>query len=150
MIPTLIDIGSLWKVLPPGVHDTTLIEIKKTFATNDHRQHLFNGLESAIKALHRAGCRTIYLDGSFVTEKPLPGDYDACWCPDGVDINLLDPVFTDFSNRRRAQKLKYYGELFPSTIEAVPGRVFLEYFQKDKFTGNPKGMLCIKLKDKID
>ena len=33
MIPELVDIGSLWKVLPPGVHNATLDEVEKIFST---------------------------------------------------------------------------------------------------------------------
>ena len=132
MIPKLIDIGSPWKVLPPGVHDATLSEIEETFASNEHRIRLFSGFEKAVKALFKAGCRTIYLDGSFVTGKPLPRDYDACWCPSGVNLQKIDPVLLDFKNKRAAQKQKYYGELFLTNKTACPGKFFFDYFQEDK------------------
>jgi len=41
MIPELVDIGSPWKVLPPGIHDATLDEVEGRFATNEHRKRLF-------------------------------------------------------------------------------------------------------------
>lgn len=141
MIPKLVDIGSPWKVLPPGVHDAPLQKIEDVFATNNHRIYLYNGFKGAVKALCKAGCKTIYLDGSFVTGKPLPRDYDACWCLSGVDLQKLDPVLLDFSNERAAQKQKYCGELFPTNTMACPSRFFLDFFQTDRFTGKAKGII---------
>ena len=37
--------------------------------------------------------RRVYLDGSFVSAKLIPGDFDACWDEDGVDFDSIDPVF---------------------------------------------------------
>ena len=48
----------------------------------------------------------MYIDGSFVTVKLEPRDYDACWDIDGVNVEALDSVFLDFSKGRRAQKRK--------------------------------------------
>ena len=93
-----------------------------------------------------AGCQRLYLDGSFVTGKPKPGDYDVCWDPHGVDPRLMDPVFGDFSNKRAAQKAKYGGEFFPSSARvAEVGRTFLEFFQLDKFSGKQKGIILVSL-----
>jgi hypothetical protein len=54
-----------------------------------------------------------FLDGSFVTAKPLPVDYDACWDPAGINPAKLDPVFSDFSNKRQAQKDEVQGGILP-------------------------------------
>lgn len=104
------------------------------------------GLKEALQALAAAGCRTLYIDGSFVTAKELPGDFDGCWDSEGVDGDLLEPVLLDFSNRRAAQKAKYGGELFPSVALADPaGNTFLDFFQIDKATGDAKGIIAIDL-----
>jgi hypothetical protein len=88
----------------------------------------------------------VLLDGSYVSSKALPGDYDACWEPDGVDFGKLDPVFAEFANGRTSQKAKFKGEFFPSTMVAADiGRVFVEFFQVDRFTGNRKGILSISI-----
>jgi hypothetical protein len=145
MIPKLVDIGSPWKVLPPGIHEASLTEIKIRFANTPHRKKLFNGFRNAIKALKQAGCFYIYLNGSFVTEKPEPEDFDACWCTENVDFDKLDPVLLTFDNKRTAQKRKYYGELFPSISLADSEKVFLDFFQVDRFTGKPKGIIYLKL-----
>ena len=145
MIPELVEIGGPYKVLPDGVHVATLNEVEEAFATNEHRRKLFNGLKAAISAFKKAGCKTILVDGSFVTDKEKPGDYDACWYTDNVDIGKLDPVFFNFDNKREKQKYKYLGEFFPSSTLADGSNTFEDYFQRDKYTGKKKGIICINL-----
>jgi len=144
VIPDFVDIGGLWKVLPPGVHDATLEEVETRFALSDHRKRLFAGFKEGVLALRKAGCRKIFLDGSFVTEKPIPYDFDVCWYTMGVDIAKLNPVFLDFSDNRKKQKERFRGEFFPSNCLADGKHLFLDFFQIDKATGNAKGMICIK------
>ena len=102
MIPTLVDLGppAPWPVLPPGIHDASIDEIEVRFATTPHRRWLFEGFRRVAQALTDAGCSTLYLDGSFVTAKPHPGDYDGCWDHLGVDLVSLDPVLLRFENKR--------------------------------------------------
>ena len=54
-----------------------------------------NGLRAALVNLKGAGCQTAYINGSFVTRKELPNDYDACWEETGVDPEALRPRSTD-------------------------------------------------------
>ena len=145
MIPESINIGGVWNVLPPGVHDASLREVEQRFAANEIREALYDGFNRGVRALESAGCRTIFLDGSYVTDKPRPGDFDACWEPAGVDHSRLDPVLLDFSHGRRRQKMKYGGEFFPSSAGADGSRTFVEYFQTDKDTGKAKGIVRIRL-----
>ena len=99
----------------------------------------------ALQNLAAAGCRRAYLDGSFVTGKPFPGDFDACWESSGVDVGRLDPVLLIFKNKRELQKRKYLGELFISHGLADGENRFLEFFQIEKYTGEPKGIIGIEL-----
>ena len=146
MIPALVPIkGAPWDVLPPGVHPATLTEVATTFATNPKRRLLYDGLLLAAMALRMAGCDRLYLDGSYVTAKTIPGDYDGCWDPVGVDHTKLDPVLLDFSNKRQAMKNKFGGEFFPSNAPNTPPQTFLDFFQIEKFTGQTKGILLIVL-----
>lgn len=132
--------------LPPGIHPASWDEIVTRFTTNSRRRELLDGLLDALRSLRQAGCRTAYLDGSFVTAKDLPGDFDACWEIAGVDPGRLDRELLDFSNRRAAQKARYGGELFPAETAAEPaGTTFLDYFRRDRDTGEPKGIIAIDL-----
>ncbi|HEV3079165.1 MAG TPA: hypothetical protein VGY66_05275 [Gemmataceae bacterium] len=95
-----------------------------------------------------AGCRRAYIDGSFVTRKQRPGDYDGCWETTGVDLRKLDPVLLTFDQGRAAQKAKYGGEFFPARFtEGGSGTTFLEFFQTDKETGAPKGIVILQLRE---
>jgi hypothetical protein len=134
--------------LAAGIHWTIWTELEARFGFSDRRRQLLVGLRSAVRALRAAGCRKVYIDGSFVTAKHEPGDYDACWDIEGVDVESLDAVFLDFSNGRRAQKRKYFGEFFPAQMpEGATGRLFLEFFQTDKETGKPKGIVALNLQE---
>ena len=116
------------------------------YATNKRREQLLDGLRAAIDSLHAAGCRRVYLNGSFVTDKEAPGDFDACWEAGGVDPDGLDPVLLDFSALRAAQKAKYGGELFPAEVAAERGGMrFVDYFQRDRISGERKGIVAIDL-----
>jgi hypothetical protein len=98
-----------------------------------------------VDALRQAGCTTLYLDGSFVTGKPHPDDFDGCWEIAGVDPTLLDPILLQFANKREAQKKKFLGEMFIAAMPGGFGLTFLEFFQLEKFSGRPKGILRVQL-----
>ncbi len=102
----------------------------------------------ALDALKAAGCLWAYIDGSFVTAKDEPGDFDACWDMYGVDPFRLDPVLLTFEPGRLTQKIKYGGELSPAqaTADGVSGKTYIEFFQKDKETGETKGIVAIDLR----
>lgn len=138
--------GSPWNILPPGIHSYSLQEFELVFVTNPTRRKQYYGLLQALSLLQYADCQTVYIDGSYVTEKPDPGDYDACWDPTGVDIKELDPIFLDFDNFRANQKKAFEGEFFPATAKADnKGHNFIDFFQIEKFTGSKKGIIKIDL-----
>jgi hypothetical protein len=142
----MIDIGAPWKVLPPGVHEASLTEVDARYGMNEVRKKQMIGLRKSLKALQGAGCKAVFLDGSFVTEKENPGDFDLCWLSVGVDERKLDPVILDCSGEgRNKQKAKYDGEFFPLTASVLSGGFFFNFFQKDKFTQKPKGIIRIAL-----
>ena len=117
--------------LPAGVYEATWGELVTHYGYTPHRLALLAGLKAAVDALRAAGCRRVYIDGSFITTKDVPGDFDACWEVDGVELAHLDPVLLTFANRREAQKRKYGGELFPADWAAdAMGTNFLHFLSK--------------------
>ncbi|MBM3783186.1 MAG: hypothetical protein FJW30_02440 [Acidobacteria bacterium] len=133
--------------LPPGIHFATWAQIEERFSFNSRRARLLAGFREACEVLRKAGCRLVYLDGSFVTTKGHPGDFDACWDIQHVDEDALDTVFWDFSQGRAAQKRRFLGEFFPAQLpEGATGRAFVEFFQVNKLTGEPKGIVAIRLR----
>lgn len=142
MIP---DFDPTTGALPPGVHSATMAELQTRFGTNSRRQALLVGLRRAAENLRAAGCRTLYVDGSFVTQRDIPGDFDGCWDPAGVNPDLVDPILLDFRFERLAQKTKYGGELFLSTMIADKwGHPYLDFFQVAK-DGSVKGIIALDL-----
>lgn len=132
--------------LPQGIYAATWTEFAARFGTSARRRKLLAGLKAGLVSLAHAGCRIAYVDGSFVTTKRTPGDFDACWDARGVQATLLDPVLLTFEDRRAAQKAKYHGEFFPAHFPAhASGITYLEFFQIDKHTGNPKGIVALDL-----
>lgn len=131
-------------LLPYGVHRANWKEIVKRFGGNKKRRDLLRGLKEALDMLVSAGCHRVYLDGSFVTSKESPNDIDVCWDIDGVDPMMLDSVFFDFDNDRAAQKARFGAEFFPAQAPQRL-RTFLDFFQVDKDTGNPKGIIELLL-----
>ncbi len=132
--------------MPQGIHNATWEEFADRFGISNRRKDLLVGLEKALTELKRVGCKTVYIDGSFVSNKLNPDDYDGCWDVTGVDINLMDPILMDFDNSRATQKAKYKGEFFPSiSVASRNGDTFLDFFQTDKDTGDRKGIIEIDL-----
>lgn len=114
------------------------------FGWTERRRGLLDGLAEALELLGEAGCRRVWLNGSFVTAKDEPGDFDACWDSDGIDLDALDPVLLDLSDHRAAQKARFGGELFPNVIETQSGLSFAEFFQNERDTSR-KGIVVINL-----
>lgn len=143
MIPDFNEDGNL----PEGEHPADWGELMARFGNTPHRRDLLTGLRQAAMVLKAAGCAILYLDGSFVTQRRIPRDYDGCWDATGVDLNLVDPVLLTFSAGRAAQKAKYLGELFPAGTKAdLSGRTFLQFFKTDKNTGRAKGIIRLDLR----
>ena len=118
-------------------------ETVEVFGFSERRHWLLEGLRLALVALGGAGCRLVYVDGSFVTAKEEPRDYDICWDMEGVDLELLDPVIQDVRPPRAAQQAKYRGDILPNVIETDCGLLFVEFFQLDRESGEPKGIAAI-------
>jgi hypothetical protein len=142
MMPEFDERGNL----PPGIHSATWTEIVTRYATNTRRRELLDGLLDALRSLKSAGCAAAYLDGSLVTAREHPGDFDACWESTGVVLDRLDPELQDFSDKCAAQKARYGGELYPADWVAESGGMhFRDYFQRDAITKQPKGIIAIDL-----
>ncbi|WP_188559590.1 DUF6932 family protein [Hymenobacter glacieicola] len=136
-------------LLPPGIHWATWGEIRDRFGHTPHRMNLLFGLMDGLGSLKQAGCKLIYIDGSFCTAKEVPGDFDVCWDDTPVDLEKLfslAPLLFDFEQGRAAQKARYLGEFFPcSFIAAPPATLYLDFFQLDKNSGGAKGIIGLQL-----
>ncbi|MBC6477918.1 MAG: hypothetical protein GDA56_09135 [Hormoscilla sp. GM7CHS1pb] len=143
MIPPFDENGNL----PPGIHWAEWSEFQERFCTNSRRKRLMDGLQEVMEQLQAAGCRTIYINGSFVTVAANPGDFDACWDREDVDIDFLRknaPTLLKIDDRA-AQKARYRGEIFPSDQPVDENIMSIDFFQRDR-EQNPKGIIAIDLR----
>lgn len=143
-IPDFTSDGSL----PPGIHVTTWEEFEQRYSLNLTRKTQLKGMKKAIEEFKKAGCSKIYIDGSFVTWKKHPGDFDALYDLDEVERHAIHDILIDPSFEGREKQKEYYeGEFFPTSEKADPyGTKYLEFFQKKKKSRNPKGIIKIELR----
>ena len=149
MIP---DFEIITGALPPGDHQATLAEIRRRLGFTPRRRWLIKGLQKAVHAFRAAGIEEIYIDGSFCTSKPDPGDIDGYWVePDERVYERIDSYWIDFelvlvpSVRKRKWRmwadhgLEFF--IHPS-MAAGPSLGFPEFFRSDR-EGRPRGVIRI-------
>ena len=105
-IPTFDEYG----LLPVGVHDCTLAEVRSrfgSFQTTDRRPGLFQKLELLIAEAQAAQfVHNLLIDGSFVTAEPEPNDIDLVLVlPPTHDIGAdLPPAQYNLVSKRSVQR----------------------------------------------
>lgn len=146
-IPSLDERG--W--LPPGTHDCTLEEIQEAFGNfkrSDRRFELTRRLAEYVELARRAGAGThLYVDGSYVTAKPEPGDIDLLLILPG-DIALDQPVPPFEYNARSARyvRKKFEFDFFFGFEGDASAEKMLNHFRRVKgVPGAEKGILRVAL-----
>jgi hypothetical protein len=129
--------------LPPGEHPGTWQDVVTHFGWNAPRQRLLGGLRRAAISLRAAGCTFFLLDGSFVTAKEVPGDYDACCDYRGMNPFEIDPIFL---SNGATMKAEFLGEIYPETRSSDDGLYSMrDFFQTDR-DDVPKGVVILDLR----
>lgn len=146
MIPQFESNGAL----PAGIHDATWQEFCERFGTTAHRRSLLAHLRMLIDHLHEVECKHIYVDGSFVTAKGKPNDYDACWDIDGIRIEKLDPVLLQFDEAgKQEMQRKYRGDIRLAKCRPVERDCsYLRFFQMDR-NGAAKGIVVLDIEEVV-
>ncbi|KAA6335586.1 hypothetical protein EZS27_016196 [termite gut metagenome] len=142
VIPDLLENG----FLPEGIYETTFEEINKRFGFSNRRNRLLTGMKELIDICKQLGCDVFYLDGSFVSKKVIPSDYDACW--DTTSIHRESVLKAASESILVALEEEYGGEIYYAQTKSFRNAsiTILEYFQLCK--ENPtikKGILKINL-----
>lgn len=144
MIPDFNDNG----YLAPGIYEASFEEVRERFGFSKERQRLLKLMEELLDQCRMLNCDILYLDGSFVSAKVKPVDYDACWDTsnenrEGVLNNVLN---TPLNSESEAQKEYFGGEVYPAFVKSprLPKLTILEYFQRTK-EGERKGIVMLKL-----
>jgi hypothetical protein len=132
--------------LPAGVHPMEWGPFVARFGWNSRRRFLLGGMRRALSNLQLAGCVAAIIDGSFVSAKDEPRDYDLAFDPVGVNGGLIDPVLRRHDDQRKAMKAKYFGDVFPwGAAACVATRViYRDFFQRDR-SGIAKGVVLLNV-----
>lgn len=138
-------------LLPPGMHDCTLAEIKTRFGafqTSDRRPLLFANLLRFVSEARASGIvRNIIVNGSFVTAKDVPND---------IDLIVIVPFSHDFTSdlsagaynvlSKQRVRQRYGFDLLVAREDSIESRRWIEFFQQVRLEpGAQKGILNLKL-----
>ena len=130
-------------LLPPGLYDCTLNEVRDKFGRfkgTEQRQSLFEKLSAFIHDATQTGMvKSIIIDGSFVTSKDSPADIDLV-----LEMQLAHNPGTDLRPfeynvlSKRVVKRLYGFDLFLAGSGSKALAEWVEYFHqvKPKFPGN--------------
>jgi hypothetical protein len=134
--------------LPPGEYTvSSWSDFVDRYGYNSRRQGILDDIRRWLLHVQAAGCRTAWIDGSFVCAKDQPGDYDACWDVTGVDHTLIDPHLTGGSAAdNAATKARFGGDLRPDRASPPASiQLYLKFYQRDR-DGTPKGIVRFDLR----
>jgi hypothetical protein len=134
--------------LPPGEHAASWAEFSERYGTNPVRLAILEQIKAWLVHMRQAGCRAVYIDGSFVCRKEFPADYDACWDATGVSADLIDRALLVQTMEGRATiKQRFGGDIRPDMANP-PGSIltYLRFFQRDR-DGRAKGVVRIDLRE---
>jgi len=131
-------------LLPKGIHKATIEEIKHKFGSSSaKRKELFIGFQKLIQLLYnqKRSIKSFLLDGSFVTNKESPGDYD-CILVVKRDFNFDSPEAKKLLNAKEL----FYAHNFTCMEEDLDQyyRLF-DLFSHEKYTERPKGLVEVIL-----
>jgi hypothetical protein len=140
VIPAFDENGNL----PPGIHVATITEVETRFANNNYRKRLFQGLLRVLEILRDCNCPEVHLNGSYITTKSEPGDYDLCYEPAGMKAT---EEFKQFLLTRETRKAEHLGDIFPRMPQPPYEMDHVEDWQTDRDRdGEVKGIVRIILR----
>lgn len=132
--------------LPVGIYKMGWDEFVTKFSFTSIRELQIKGLIKAIPKFKAAGASHLYIDGSFITKKYNPSDYDVLYDITEIDLEILDPILKDASSAgRKTQKVHYRGEFVPLTNQANDYMTYWQFYQVSKSSGNAKGIIVIDI-----
>lgn len=130
-IPAIIEGG----VLPEGIHDCSLDEVRAMFAASGERARLLNRFEHFLDRLGEfvPGIETtIYLDGSFITQWEGCNDIDVVLEARDFENEKSRYLKTLMSERVRGEFSENYKVQLHVVVPGLRGRDFRQWFQNVK------------------
>ncbi|MBI4771506.1 MAG: hypothetical protein HY784_14125 [Chloroflexi bacterium] len=142
MIPAFQEDG----FLPPGLHLATLQEIEARFATTPRRRELFGRLQRFVELARHASARRMFLNGSYVTAKPEPGDVDVViWLSETRYSELIDREDVHVLELRLMFLTREPREAF-AVADEKGWNDWLDFFSSERKRGVQKGVVEVMLR----
>lgn len=107
-------------LFPAGFKDIEIKDLEETFVkpfpNPDRRAYLLERFAALIEKFKETGISSeVWIDGSFATDKPEPGDIDMIFFINGIDANKLDAekqkILTELNDRKISQ-IRYKCDVF--------------------------------------
>ena len=138
-------------LLPPGIHDMTLDEVKALFGRfqqTDRRPTLFAKLQALVADLQALNfVPHLIVDGSFVTSAPLPGDIDLLLAIDPKILEKPEWAPVEYNVLSSSRLRRRYG--VDVLVAPIGGKAYAQYvalFSRVKGSpGKQKGLVRILL-----
>ena len=132
-------------LLPEGLYDTSLLEIRQALSFTPRRTDLIHGLERYARIWDESGFLAHFvIDGSFVTSKPEPGDIDMILVP--RETALLSMQYYDMLNHYVSDR-HFTRQRFGCEVFGVTGRAelnaWIDFFGAS-IEGRPRGLLRLR------
>ena len=146
-IPDLDEHG----LLPVGIHDCSVEEMKARFGWNEHRQQMIcSFVQFLTSEIRNVFDHPVYADGSFVTDKEHPNDIDVV-----LDIRDADDAQQSlglefWSERQACIRNRYHVDFWINLQDKNDFAAFFQYIRTEtaKFKGldhrHRKGILRIR------
>jgi hypothetical protein len=139
-IPMLNDFG----LLPEGIHDCAAPEVVASFCANAAREAVWQGFQGFLRwAGTKPGPVAIYMDGSFVTDKEIPGDIDVAVDITGCSLPDQNEWIVAFHREHDRVKREFRTDFYPYIGEQGHNfRAFFQYVRVDEALarGAPNGI----------
>jgi hypothetical protein len=138
--------------LPEGHHPTTWEEIVAVFGGASGTQRarvLANLLERRDRVRAKGLTGLLILDGSFISSRPEPGDFDTIFVMDeGMETILANDIEASLLVNYVVCKQNGWGDIFvfsEAVVRKFPQMCRLDGFDHDKVTKQAKGVVEVRL-----
>ena len=149
--------------LPYGVYDPEIDDFKNIFVNTPRRKELFKNLQKFLKlCIDAKGIESIYIGGSFTTDKAEPGDIDLLVIFTNELLYSSDKlsesaeIITDFIRVRQEYEIEaFYAKLLedddPDDVKQYWSDMYnhMQGMRRNLFLNREKGIIDVKFKGAI-
>lgn len=136
-----------------GFKDVNQADLRKVlvepFENPDRREYLLTRFEALLDRFRETGISSeVWIDGSFSTEKPEPGDIDMIFFVDGQIVNNLPPEKQNILkelNDRNMSSIRYKCDVFIVPNQDVNARSYWRGWFGFSRNEEPKGIIRIAI-----